>query len=63
MEGLDSKSILDMTEVWPSVPSATREAPAAEPGAGAAGVRKAAPRHAPAVITATATTAETFPRL
>ena len=46
MENLDSKSDLDnMTEVWPPVPPATREAPAAEPGAGAAGMRKSTPRH------------------
>ena len=45
MDDLDSKSDLDMTEVWPPVPSATRKAPAAEPGAGATGMRKATPRH------------------
>ena len=44
-ENLDSESDLDMTEVWPPVPPATCEAPAAEPGAGAAGVWKATPRH------------------
>ena len=40
MEDLDSESSesnLDMTEVWPPVPPATREAPAAEPGAEAEG--------------------------
>ena len=46
VENLDSESNLDnMTEVWPPVPSATREVPAEEPGAGAAGVQKATPRH------------------
>ena len=46
MEDLNSESDLDnMMEVWPPVPPATREALAAEPGAGAAGVRKATPRH------------------
>ena len=45
MEDLDSKSHPDMTEVWPPVPPATREAPVAEPGAGAEGVRKAIPRY------------------
>ena len=43
---MDSEFDLDnMTEVWPPVPPATLGAPAAEPGAGAAGVRKATPRH------------------
>ena len=37
MEALYSKSDLDMTEVWPPVPPATREAPSAEPGDGAGG--------------------------
>ena len=42
MEDLDIESNLDnMTEVWP----ATREARAAERGAGAAGVREATLRH------------------
>ena len=46
MEELDSESNLDnITEVWPPVPPATREAPVAESGAGAAGVRKATPQH------------------
>ena len=45
MEESDSESNLDnITEVCPPVPPATREAPAAESGAGAAGVRKATPR-------------------
>ena len=45
MEDLDSESNLDnMTKLWPPVPPVTHEAPAAEPGAGAAGVRKATPR-------------------
>ena len=35
MEDLYSESDLDMTEVWPPVPPATRKAPAAEPGTGA----------------------------
>ena len=44
-EDLDSEYDLDnMTEVGPPVPPATREAPEAEPGAGAAGVRKVTPR-------------------
>ena len=34
MEDLDSESDLDMTEVWPPVLPATREALTAEPGAG-----------------------------
>ena len=43
---MDSESNLDsMTAAWPPVPPATREAPEAVPGAGAAGVRKAIPRH------------------
>ena len=37
MEDLDSESDLDMTEVWPPVPPATREVPVAEPGFGAGG--------------------------
>ena len=37
MEDLDCESDLEMTEVWPPVPPATREAPAAKPGAGAGG--------------------------
>ena len=37
MEDLYSESDLNMTEEWPPAPSATREAPAAEPGAGAGG--------------------------
>ena len=42
---MNSESDLDnMTEVWPPVPAATREAPAVEPGVGAAGVRKATPQ-------------------
>ena len=42
MEDLNSEPDLDnMTEVWPPVLPATREAPAAEPRAGAAEVRKA----------------------
>ena len=46
MEGLDSECDLDnMTEVWSPVPPATREAAAAEPGAGVTGVRKATPQH------------------
>ena len=46
MKNLDSESDLaGMTEVWPPVPPATHEAPEAEPGAGAAGVRKAIPRY------------------
>ena len=46
VEDLYSESDLDITEVWPPVPPATREVPAAEPGAGAeGGVRKATPRH------------------
>ena len=45
VEDLYRKSDLDMTEVWPPVPPATREAPAAKPGTGAGGrVRKATPR-------------------
>ena len=44
MENLYSESDLDMMEVWPSVPPATREAPATEPGAGdGGGVRKLTP--------------------
>ena len=46
IEDLGSESDLDnMTKVWPPVPPATRKAIAAEPGAGATGVRKATPRH------------------
>ena len=37
MEDLDNESDPDMTEVWPPEPPATREAPAAEPGAVAGG--------------------------
>ena len=37
VENLYRESDLDMTEVWPPVPPATREAPAVEPGAGAGG--------------------------
>ena len=37
VEDLYSESDLDMMEVWPPVPPATREAPAVEPGAGAGG--------------------------
>ena len=37
MEDLDSESDLDMTDVWPPVPPATRRAPVAEPGAGVGG--------------------------
>ena len=37
MEDLYSESDPDMTEVWPPVPPATREAPAVEPGPGARG--------------------------
>ena len=37
VKDLYSESDLDMTEVWPSVPPATREAPAVEPGAGVKG--------------------------
>ena len=37
MENLYSESDLDMTVVWPPVPPAMREAPAAEPGAEARG--------------------------
>ena len=46
MEALNNESGLDnMTEVWPPVLPATREAPAAEPEARAVGVRKATPQH------------------
>ena len=38
MEDLDDESDPYMTKVWPPVPLAMREAPAAEPGAGAEGV-------------------------
>ena len=37
MEDLDRKSDPDMMEVWPLVPPAMREAPAAQPGVGAGG--------------------------
>ena len=37
MEDLDGESHLGMTEVYPPVPPVTREAPAAEPGAGDGG--------------------------
>ena len=37
VQDLDSESDPDMAEVWPRVPPATREAPAAEPGAGVGG--------------------------
>ena len=37
MENMYRESVLDMTEVWPPVPPATREAPAAKPEAGAGG--------------------------
>ena len=37
MEDLYSESDLDTTEVWPPVPPATREVPAAVFGAGAGG--------------------------
>ena len=42
-EDLDSESDLDMTEVWPPVPPATREASATEPGARTGGVAKGQP--------------------
>ena len=42
MEDLNSESDLDMTEVWPPVPPATRVAPATEPRVGAGEGRKAA---------------------
>ena len=45
VEDSDSESDPDMTEVYPPEPPATREAPAAEPGAMAGGVRKATLRH------------------
>ena len=45
MEDLDNEPDLDTKEVGPPVPPATREAPVAEPGAGAVGVRKATIRH------------------
>ena len=46
VQGLDSEFNLgNAAEVWPPVLPATREAPAAELGAGAAGVRKATPKH------------------
>ena len=45
MEGLYSEYDLDLAEVRPPVPPATREAPAAKSGAGARGVRKAISRH------------------
>ena len=37
VEDLDNESDLDMTEMWPPVPPTSREAPAAESGAGAGG--------------------------
>ena len=43
MEHFDSESDLGMTQVWPSVPPATREAPAAEPGAGPGGGAEGSP--------------------
>ena len=45
MENLYSESVLDMTEVWPPMPPATRETPAAKPGAGAGGGVEGTPRH------------------
>ena len=46
VQGLDSEfNPGNAAEVWPPVLPATREAPAAEIGAGAAGVRKATPQH------------------
>ena len=45
MKDLDGEFDLDMAKVWLPVPLATREAPAAKPGAGAGEVRKATPRH------------------
>ena len=45
LEDLNSESDLDMTEVWPPVPPAARETPAAEPEAWAGGRgQKATPR-------------------
>ena len=43
MEDLYSDSDLDMTKVWPSAPTATREAPAEESGAGARRVAEGNP--------------------
>ena len=46
VQGVDSEfSLGNAAEVWPPVLPATREALAAELGAGAAGVRKATPQH------------------
>ena len=46
VQGLDSEFNLgNAAEVWPPVLPATREAPAAELGIGAAGVWKATPQH------------------
>ena len=46
VQGVDSEfSLGNAAEVWPPVLPATREALAAELGAGAAGVRKTTPRH------------------
>ena len=46
VEDLDCEPDLDMTEVWPLVPSATRDAPAVEPATGVGeGVRKSTTRH------------------
>ena len=46
VQGLASEFDLgNAAEVWPPVLPATREAPAAELGAGAAGVQKATPQH------------------
>ena len=46
MQGLDSEFNLgNVAEVWPPVLPATREAPAAELRAGAAGVQEATPQH------------------
>ena len=46
VQGLDSEFNLgNAAEVWPPVLPATREAPAVELGAGAAGLQKATPRH------------------
>ena len=46
MQGLDSEfNPGNAAEVWPPVLPATHEAPAAEIGAGAAGVRKATSQH------------------
>ena len=46
VQGLNSEfSLGNAAEVWPPVLPATREAPAAELGAGVAGVQKATPQH------------------